>query len=155
MNASRRTLLLGSLATAVILAAAGPAWAAAKPAVLFVAPGAEGSPEQLRTWDDWLAAGFEIDVRPIASIRAVADLKPYNAVVITFLPDVTGQEQIAKEQETLETALDAYLREGGGVVVFCGGGAWQSMSPAVRHLLKPYGASVPEEQIVDPEHELP
>jgi len=143
------------MAFLVAALAAGPALAAEardadRPAILFLG----SRPEQLRTWDDWLTAGFEIDVRKIESIRSAEDLRGFNVVVINFLPSVESGA-VMKEQARFEPILRQYMRRGGGVVVFCGGGAWQGMSPALRHLLKPYGASVPEEQIVDPKHEMP
>ena len=127
--------------------------AADRPAVLFVADGRRGSAEYIRTWHDWLDAGFEVDAKPVAQIESLEDLEPYNAMVINFLPAVDSQRRVAPQQVVFEKVMDEYLRAGGGVVVFCGGGQWHGMSPAVCHLLAPYGASVPEEQIVDPGNE--
>ena len=123
------------------------------PAVLFVADGRHGSPEYLRTWHDWLEAGFEVDAKPISAVNSIKVLRPYNVMVVNFLPSVDAERRIAPEQTVFERVVADYLRAGGGVVVFCGGGQWHGMSPAVRHLLEPYGASVPEEQIVDRQNE--
>ena len=46
-----------------------------KPSVLFVADRQYGKPTHLRTWQDWLEAGFEIDVRPVASVTTIEDLR--------------------------------------------------------------------------------
>ena len=124
------------------------------PAVLFVADRQHGSPESIRTWDDWLEAGFEVDAKPISEVDSLDVLRPYNVTVINFLPAVDPERRIAPEQEVFEQVIDEYLRAGGGVVAFCGGGQWHGMSPALRHLLEPYGASVPEEQIVDKQNEI-
>ena len=126
-----------------------------RPAVLFLSANARspsGGPAGIRTWDDWLASGFEVHATGIQAIKALADLSKFNVVVVNFLPGVTTGGRIAPEQLVFEKVLDRYVREGGGCVVFCGGGAWHAMSPALRHLVEPYGASVPEEQIVDPDH---
>ena len=53
------------------MSAARLARAADGPAVLFVADGRHGSPEFIRTWNDWLEAGFEIDAKPIAKIKSI------------------------------------------------------------------------------------
>ena len=131
-----------------------PACAEDGPAVLFVAERQHGAPEYIRTWDDWLEAGFEIDAKPISAVSSIDVLQPYNVIVVNFLPSVDSQRRIAPEQAVFEQVMDQYLRAGGGVVVFCGGGQWHGMSPALRHLLKPYGALVPEEQIVDHQNEV-
>ena len=125
---------------------------AKRPSVLFLADQQHGKPMYLRTWFDWLETGFEIDCRPISAVKTADDLRPFNVVVINFLPLVDSQQNVVAEQIPFERALGEYLRAGGGVVTFCGGGQFGRMKPALCHLLEPYGASVPEEQIVDREH---
>lgn len=122
-----------------------------RPAVLFLC-GAPGSDCQLRTWDDWVTSGFEISVLPLAEASSLAVLRRFNVVVIDFLPPVDSRKRVAAAQQHFEKSLAAYLERGGGVVIFAGGGQWGRMTPALNHLLKPYGARVPDEQVVDPMH---
>lgn len=123
--------------------------AADKPAVLFVADRGQAKPHLLRTWHDWIESGYNIDVKDISKIRSLKDLSAFNTVVVNFLPMVDGNKNVVSDQILFEKILDQYLKQGGGVVVFCGGGQYGLMKPALDHLLKPYGAMVPEEQIVD------
>ena len=102
---------------------------AKRPAVLFLAHRHYGKPMYLRTWHDWQESGFEIDVRAISSVKQVDDLGRFNVVVINFLPLVDAQQNVAAGQIPFEGALAAYLRAGGGVVVFCGGGQFSRMKP--------------------------
>jgi len=151
------TLLLSPLQNADARQTAAPGSAetrtsARKASIVFVASARYARPLYLRTWHDWLDSGYEIDIRSVSSIETVEDLRPYNAVVINFLPQVDSRQNVIPEQIPFEKALDDYMKAGGGVVVFCGGGTHGAMKPALCHLLKPYGAYVPEEQIVDDEH---
>jgi hypothetical protein len=139
---------------AVLLLVAPLAQAKQRPAVLFLSASSQhrGGLAGIRTWRDWLGAGFEIDARGVPDVPKLTDLAKFNVVVVNFLPGLSADGQPTKAQSAFEKTLDQYLRQGGGVVVFCGGGGWSNMSPSLRRLLAPYGASVPEEQIVDPEH---
>ena len=140
-----------SLSALALLGAffAPPAAAADKrPAVLFVGVG----PDAVRTWDDWLASGFEVDARPLSAIKSVADLQPFNVVIIADLPAVNGEGQVEKSQPPFEKALDDFLRAGGGVLAFCTGTGFANTTTSLTHLLHPYGAAVPDEQVVDPQH---
>ncbi|HEY3417036.1 MAG TPA: hypothetical protein VGM23_09155, partial [Armatimonadota bacterium] len=138
-----------SLGVFLLLAICMTAWAAEKrPAVLFV----NVVPTQLRTWEDWLASGFEVDARDISAIKSVADLKPFNVVFIMDLPVVDGEGQPHKAQPAFEKALDDFLQQGGGVIVAPPGSGFANVTQAANHLLKPYGARIPEEQITDPQH---
>ncbi|OGV74683.1 MAG: hypothetical protein A3K19_25480 [Lentisphaerae bacterium RIFOXYB12_FULL_65_16] len=141
------------LFTACGAVAQGPAESATDaavrhPAVLFAGTLAE----EVRPWHDWLDAGFEVDARQFKDIRSVADLKPFNVVVVQFVPVVDAQEQPQPEQLVFEKVLAEYLNQGGGVLVFCGGSGFDRHIPALQHLLQPYGATVPEEQVTDPGH---
>ena len=147
-------LIVSAVLAATTMGVARSARASEGPAVLFVADGRHGAPEYIRTWNAWLEAGFEVDAKPIAEVKSIEALGPYNVMVVNFLPSVDSERRVAPEQAVFEEVMADYLRAGGGVVVFCGGGQWHGMSPAVRHLLKPYGASVPEEQIVDKQNEV-
>ncbi len=153
-KAAVATFLLTLLLVAITMAAAPFAEIVKKhPSVLFLGDKAEGDkPMHLRTWQDWLESGFEVDVRNVDAVKGLEDLKSFNAVVINFLPQVDSRNNVNEEQVVMEKALNAYLHAGGGVVVFCGGGQWQLMVPALNHLLKPYGAHVSDEQVVDRQH---
>jgi hypothetical protein len=122
--------------------------AEARPAVLFVGVDLTS----VRTWDDWLASGYELDARPIEAIKSVADLKPFNVVVIADLPPVDGEGKVTAAQLVFEQALDAYLKQGGGLIAFCTGSGFANTTQSLSHLLKPFGALVPEEQVTDPQH---
>ncbi len=139
---------LGMAMLMAVLCAAPARAEAGRPAVLFV----HVDPTQVRTWDDWLASGFEIDARPIGAIKSAADLKPFNVVVIQDLPPVDGEGKVHKDQPVFEKALDEFLRAGGGVLAFCTGSGFANTTLALSHLLKPYGAFIPEEQVTDPRH---
>ena len=147
-------LRIATAATLLTMAFTPWVHAASRPAVLFVFAGSnshQSGPAAMRTWNDWLKAGFEIDARGVPDVKTLADLKPFNAVAVNFLPALTGEGKPTPELTRFEKVLDEYLRAGGGVAVYCcGGGGWGPQSPALRHFLKLYGASVPEEQIVDP-----
>ncbi len=119
-----------------------------RPAVLFVGVDATG----VRTWDDWLASGYEVDARPISAIKSVEDLKPFNVVIIADLPAVDGEGKVDKTQPPFEAALQAFLEQGGGVLAFCTGSGFANTTTSLSHLLQPYGAMVPEEQVTDPQH---
>ncbi len=119
-----------------------------RPAVLF----AGVDPTQVRTWDDWLASGYEVDARPINAIKSVEDLKPFNVVVISDLPPVDGEGKVDKSQLPFEQALAVFLQQGGGVIAFCTGSGFANTTTSLSHLLRPYGALVPEEQVTDPKH---
>ena len=54
-------IVLSTLLT-TMMGVTRPARAAEGPAVLFVADKQHGAPEHIRTWNDWLEAGFEIEV---------------------------------------------------------------------------------------------
>lgn len=140
------TCLLALLAV-VLIATAAPA-ADPRPAVLFVGV----DPTGVRTWDDWLASGYEVDARPISEIKSVADLKPFNVVVIADLPAVDGEGNVDKAQPAFEQALAAFLEQGGGLLAFCTGSGFANTTTSLSHLLRPYGAFVPEEQVTDPQH---
>lgn len=122
-----------------------------RPSVLFVCA-TRGHDCQLRTWDDWLDAGFEIALEPIERVSSLARLRRFNVVVVNFLPDANAQGRVSDAQEAFERALGGFLEAGGGAVVFAGGGNWGRMSPALDHLLRPYGARVPDEQVIDPDN---
>jgi len=134
--------------TLLLWPAASLAAAPRRPAVLF----AGVDPSRVRTWDDWLASGYEIDARPIGAIKSVDDLKPFNAVVISDLPPVDGEGRVEKVQPPFEQALDCFLQQGGGVIAFCTGSGFSNTNKSLNHLLRPYGAAVPEEQVTDPQH---
>jgi hypothetical protein len=122
---------------------------AKKPAVLFVADRGQAKTQFLRTWHDWLESGYNIDVKAIPQVKSLEDLSAFNTVVVNFLPFVDANKKVTADQLQFEKVLAQYMKQGGGVLVFCGGGQYGRMKPAVDHLLKPYGAMVPEEQIVD------
>lgn len=148
--ASRIWLLSAGLAlmSLALPAGLGAQQAAPRPAVLFVGV----DPTGVRTWDDWLASGYEIDARLVGDIRSFDDLKPFNVVVIADLPQVDGEGQVHADQLRFEQALDAFLRQGGGLVAFCTGSGFANTTTSLSHLLAPYGARVPEEQVTDPQH---
>lgn len=146
------TLIICALGTSTLLSL-GARWTAVfaadqRPAVLF----AGVDPTKVRTWDDWLESGYEIDARPIGTVKSLEDLKPFNVVVIADLPAVDGEGQVQKVQLPFEQALAAFLEQGGGVIAFCTGSGFSNTTLALSHLLKPYGALVPEEQVTDPQH---
>ncbi len=132
----------------IVLVLGVDAVAEPRPAVLFV----DAKPEQVRSWEDWLEAGFEVDAKALAEVGTLESLKPYNVVIVNFLPSVDAQLAIQPEQARFEVALGAFLREGGGALVFSGGSGFENILPALQHLLKAYGATVPEEQVTDAEH---
>ena len=148
------TVAVAALFAPAALGAGEQAAGARRPALPFVGTGWGDKPADLRTWYDWLGSGFEVEVRSISSVKSRDDLKPCNVVVINSLPSIQTNGSVEPEQIVFERALDQHVRGGGGVVVFAGGGEWERMSGALRHLLEPYGARVPEEQVVDPEHLL-
>ncbi len=121
------------------------------PAVLFVGSAAR----HMHTWNDWLDSGFEIAVNKTAEIKSLHDISSFNTVVVNFLPQWGKNDKPKPELIRFRKILDQYMKKGGGVVVFCGGGQWSGMAPSVSYLLKPYGASVPEEQVIDTKHRYP
>lgn len=158
----REALRLTPAVVAVLLLCllAGPGAAPAVPAasagrghpsVLFAGCWGSGGCH-LRTWSDWQNAGFEIAVLPIGKADRFEVLRRFNAVVVDFLPSVDASGRVRAEQIEFEKSLQRYLESGGGVVVLAGGGQWGRMTPALNHLLAPYAAEVPEEQVVDPGH---
>ena len=117
--------------TLLLSQAASVAAVPRRPAVLF----AGVNPSEVRTWDDWLASGYEIDTRPIGAIKSVDDFKLFNAVVISDLPPVHGEGRVEKVQPPFEQALAPFLQQGGGVIAFCIGSGFSNTNRSLNHLL--------------------
>ena len=72
--------------------------------------------------------------------------------MISDLPPVDGEGRVDKVQRPFEQALAPFLQQGGGVIAFCTGSGFSNTNRSLNHLLRPYGAAVPEEQVTDPQH---
>ncbi|MFW6059149.1 MAG: hypothetical protein ACODAQ_03155, partial [Phycisphaeraceae bacterium] len=148
-----RALIL-SLVAVLAAGAFNPAVAEDRPSVLFVGSSKGNAPRDIREWDQWLDTGFEIDARDIGAIKSVADLEPFNVVIVTRVPQFSADGEPRPELETFWDILDEYMRAGGGVFTMWGGSRWEQQSRPLKHWLERYGASIPlpEEQVTDPEH---
>ena len=49
-----------------------------------------------------MEAGFEIDAKPIGEVKSIDVLRPYNVMVVNFLPSVDPQRHVEPEQEVFE-----------------------------------------------------
>jgi len=137
-------LLLGVLCVCV-----APVTSAA-PAVAFVST----SFAYLDEYDaatDLGAAGFAVGTLSWDAVTPES-LKPFNAVVLTDIPEVNEKGAVSPKAQAAMAALRAYVSAGGGVLVSSGAGGWDMCRPATNLLLKPWDAELLDEQVTDPDH---
>lgn len=139
--------------TAVLLALSActlPRMGSAAPSVAFVS----SQFTYLEDYDaakDLRAAGLEVGTLAWDALTAES-LKPFNAVVLTDIPEVDERGEFRPKAAAACDAIRAYCAAGGGVLVCAGAGGWDLGRLATNKLIKPWDAELLDEQVTDPSH---
>ena len=138
---------LPSILVSVVCSAA---WAAAGPSVAFVS-------RQLTYIDEYEAAtdlrdaGFEVGVMHWKAVSPDS-LRPFNVIVLTDMPPANERGQLPASAAQACTAIQDYVRAGGGCLACMGAGGWDRSRVAANVLLRPFAAELLDEQVTDPEN---
>lgn len=146
---------LRSLALALLLLLWAGAAQAAKPAVLIISPqGLAGGWVDLQYLNELHRAGFEVDYTNGMGDVSWQRLQQYNALVIFAVPPragvnawpFSGKQPI--DGPAFGDLVNRFISEGGGVLLMAV--ETQVGVTLARELIKPWGADLPLETIVDP-----